>query len=83
MQLLQIGVANQFLCRDNISLYGSCCNTVTCIVRISVAAQKVCRDRVLLPLNLISCYNFILMSRPSLLCRDQASLPCVGIFVTT
>ena len=41
--------------------FGSCCNTVSCIVRISVATQKVCRDRFLSPVNLISYFNFIFM----------------------
>ena len=35
--------------------------------RKSVATWKVCRDRVLLPLNLISCCSFILILRHSLL----------------
>ena len=54
-------------CRDPVFMsrqhfyFGSCCNTVSCIVRIFVATQKVCRDRVLSPLNLISCCSFILM----------------------
>ena len=38
VQLLQIGVATQFLCCDNISV-GSCCNNVSCIVSISVATR--------------------------------------------
>ena len=33
LQLHQIGVATQFVCRDNISV-GSCCNNVSCIVDI-------------------------------------------------
>ena len=47
--------------------FGSCCNNVSCIVRISVATQKVYRYRVLSPLNLISCCSFILMLRHGLL----------------
>ena len=61
VQLLQIGVATHFLCRDNISV-GSCCNNVSCIVSISVATRKV-----LSPLNLVSCCSFILILRHSLL----------------
>ena len=48
-------------------LFGSCYNDVSCIVSISVATRKVYRHRVLLPLNLISCCNFILILRHSLL----------------
>ena len=48
-------------------LFGSCYNNVSCIVSISVATRKVCRDRVLSPLNLISCCIFILILRHSLL----------------
>ena len=47
--------------------FGSCCNNVSCIVRISVATKKVRRNRVLSPLNLISCWSFILMLRHGLL----------------
>ena len=60
-------------CRDPIFMsrqlfyFGSCCNNVSCIVRDFVAAQKICRDRVLSPLNLISCCSFILMLRHGLL----------------
>ena len=46
--------------------FGSYCNNVSCIVRISIVTQKVCRDRVLSPLNLISCCSFILMLRHGL-----------------
>ena len=66
MQLLQIGVATQFLYRNNISV-GSCCNNVSCIVSISVLTKKVYRNRVLSPLNLISCCSFIWILRHSLL----------------
>ena len=57
--------------------------------------RKVCYDRVLLPLNLISCYNFILMLRHSLLvllmfyvatkflCRDRTFLYSTYICVAT
>ena len=56
--LLHFDVATQlFLSRQHLC-YGSCCNIVLHIV-ISVATQKVCRDRVLLPLNLFPCCNFI------------------------
>ena len=54
--------ASSNLCHDSISV-GSCCNNVSCIVSISVATRKVCRDRVLSPLNLISCCSFISMLR--------------------
>ena len=73
VQLLQIGVATQFVCRDNISV-GSCCNNVSCIVNIYVATRKVCRNRVLSQLNLISCCNFILMLRHSLLVLSMFSV---------
>ena len=29
------------------------------------------------------CIQLIFVLRPSLLCRDKSSIPCVGIFVTT
>ena len=54
------------LCRDSIS-FGSCCNNVLCIVSIFVAIKKVCCDRILSPLNPISCCSIILMLRHSLL----------------
>ena len=66
VQLLQIDVATQFLCRDNISV-GSCCNNVSFIVSIPIVTKKVCRDKVLSSLNLISCCNFILILQHSLL----------------
>ena len=65
--------ASSNLCRDPVFMsrqhfcFGSCYNIVSCIVRISLASQKVCHDRVLSPLNLISCYIFILMLRHGLL----------------
>ena len=65
-----ICVATQFLSRDSISI-GSCCNSVSCIVSIPIATRKVCHDRVLSSLNLISCcdivywYSRCLLSRPS------------------
>ena len=86
--------ASSNLCRDSISI-GSYCNNVSYIVSIPVTTRKVCSDRVLSPLNLISCCSFLLMLRHSLLvlsmfyvatqflCRDKTSLPCVGIFVAT
>ena len=55
-------------------LFGSCCNDVSCIVSISVATKKVCRDRVLSSLNLISCYNFILILRHSFLALSMFSV---------
>ena len=39
VQLLKIGVATKFLCRDSIYV-GSCCNNVSCIVSISVATES-------------------------------------------
>ena len=60
-------------CRDQFFMtrqhfcFGSCCNNVSYIVRIYVATKKVCCDRVLSPLNLISFYSFILMLRHGLL----------------
>ena len=60
-------------CRDPVFMslqhfyFGSCCNTVSCIVRISVTTQKVCHERVLSSLNLISCCSFILMLQHGLL----------------
>ena len=59
-------VATQFLCCDSISV-DYCCNNVFCIVCSPIATRKVCRDRVLSPLNLFSCCNFILMLRQNLL----------------
>ena len=44
------------------SLFKLCC-TLSCIICISVATHKVCCDRVLLPLSLTSCCNFVLMLR--------------------
>ena len=113
VKLLQIGVMTLLLCRNSISV-GSCCNNVSCIVSISIVTRKVYCDKVLSPLNLISCCNFILILRhsllvlsmfsvatkflccdknfciqlifvfrPSLLCRDKTSLPCVRIFIAT
>ena len=55
-------------------LFGSCCNDVYCIVSISVATRKVCRNRVLSPLNLISCCSFILILRHSLLVLSMFAL---------
>ena len=60
VQLLQNCVATQFLCRDSISV-GSCCNNVSCISSIPVVTKKVCCDKVLSPLNPISCCSFIFM----------------------
>ena len=51
-------VTTQFLCRDSIYV-GSCCNNVSCIVSIPIVTRKICRDRVLSPLNLISYCSFI------------------------
>ena len=56
-----IFMSRQHLC------FGSCCNIVSCIVRIYVATKKVCRNRVLSSLNLISYCSFILMLRHGLL----------------
>ena len=48
-------------------LFGSCCNDVSCIVSISIATRKVCRNKFLSPLNMISCCSFILILRHILL----------------
>ena len=60
--------------------------TLSCIIRISVATQKVCRDSGLLPLSLTSCCSFVLMLRHDFLvlsifavatqfsCRDKTLL---------
>ena len=76
-------------------LFGSCCNDVSYIVSISVTTRKVCRDRVLSPLNLISCCSFILILRNSLLvllmfavaaqflCHDKTFLYSAYICVVT
>ena len=94
MQLLQIGVVTQFLCRDSIFV-GSCCNNVSCIFSISVEIRKVCRDRVLSPLNLISYCSFLLILRHSLLvlsmfsvatqflCCDRTFLYSTYIYIAT
>ena len=56
--LLQIGVATQlFLSRQHFC-YGYVA-TLYCIIVISIATQKVCRDRVLPPLSLFPCCSFI------------------------
>ena len=47
-----------FSCRDNISVLVLVA-TLSCIIVISIATQKVCRDRVLTPLSLFPCYSFI------------------------
>ena len=47
--------------------FGSYCNNVSYIVRISFTTQKVYRNKVLSPLNPISCCSFILMLRHGLL----------------
>ena len=65
--------ASSNLCRDSISV-GSSCNNVFCIVSIFFTTKKVCHDRVLSPLNLISCCNFISMLRRSLLVLYMFSL---------
>ena len=42
-----------------------------------------CRDPVCYVMTRLFCFQLIFVSRPSLLCRDQTSLPCVGIFFAT
>ena len=76
-------------------LFSSCCNNVSCIVSIPIATRKVCRYRVLSPLNLISCCNFILILRHGFLvlsmfsvviqclCRDRTFLCSTYICVAT
>ena len=61
-----ICVTTKFLCHDGISV-SSCCNSVSCIVNIPVTTRKVCCNRVLSPLKLISYCSFIFMLRHSLL----------------
>ena len=62
MQLLQAGVTTQvFISRQHLCL--GYVTTLSCIICISVATQKVCRDRGLLPLSLTSCCSFSLMLR--------------------
>ena len=48
----------RFSCRHNIFLLVVVA-MLSCIIVISFATQKVCRDRVLLPLSLFPCCNFI------------------------
>ena len=55
-----------FMSRQHLC-FGSCYNNVSCIVGIFVTTQTVYRNRVLSPLNLISCCSFILMLRHGLL----------------
>ena len=94
MKLLQNCVMTQLVCCDNI-LVGSYCNNVSCIVIIIVVTRKVCRERVLSPLNLISYCNFIFYVATyssgvvRVLCRDlvfmsrQDILPMAHLFVAT
>ena len=56
------------------TLFASYCNNVSCIVSISVATRKVCRDRFLSPLNLISCGSFILDLQHSFLVLSMFSV---------
>ena len=81
VQLLQIYVVTQFLCCDNIS-NGSCCSNVSCIVSIPVETKKVCHDRVLSPLNLISCCSFLLILRHSLFMLSMFSVTTSFYVVT-
>ena len=62
MQLLQVGVATQvFMSQQH--LCSSYVATLSCIFCISIATQKVCRNRGLLPLSLTSCCRFVLILR--------------------
>ena len=62
VQLLQVGVATQvFMSQQHLCLRYVA--TLSCIICISVATQKVCRDRGLLPLSLTSYCSFVLMLR--------------------
>ena len=62
VQLLQVGVATQvFMSRQHLCL--GYVATLSCIICNSVATQKVCRDRGLLPPSLTSCCSFVLMLR--------------------
>ena len=95
VQLLQIGVVTQFFYVGTTCLFGFCCNNVSCIVSIFVTTRKFCGDRVLSPLNLISCCSFILILRHSLLvllmfsiatqflCRDKTFLYSAYLCVAT
>ena len=49
-----------FSCRDNICVLVLVA-TLSCIIVISVATQKVCRDRVLSPLSLFPCCSYIFL----------------------
>ena len=62
MQLLQVGVTTQFF-KSRQHLYSGYVATLSCIIYISVATQKVYCDRGLLPLSLTSCFSFVLMLR--------------------
>ena len=66
MQLLQIGVATQFLCYDSISILVLVA-TMFLYCKNLYRDSEVCCDIVLSALNLISYCNFILMLRHGLL----------------
>ena len=88
MQLLQIGVVTQFLCRDSISVR-------FLLQQCFLYCQHFCRDQVLSLLNLISYCSFILILRHSLLvflmlsvatqflCRDGTFLYSANLVVAT
>ena len=66
VQLLQVSVATQvFMSRQH--LCSGYVATLSCIICIFVATQKVYRDRGLLPLSLSSYCSFVLMLRPDFL----------------
>ena len=82
---LQVGVATQvFMSQQH--LCSGYVATLSCIIYISVATQKVCHDKGLLPLSLTSCSSFVLMLRYDFLvlsifvvathfsCRDKTLL---------
>ena len=62
--------------------FSSCCNNVSCIVSISIVTRKVCYDRVLSPLNLISYCSFILILRHSLLVLLMFAIATQFLFAT-
>ena len=85
MQLLQVSVATQ-VSMSRQHLCSSYVATLSCIICISVATQKVCLDKGFFPLSLTSCCSFVLMLRHDFLmlsifavatqfsCRDKILL---------
>ena len=84
-----------FSCRNNIFVLVLVA-TLSCIIVISVATQKVCRDRVLPPLSLFPCCSFIFYVAtwtfvwgcfaccdPNMLCCDDTFLHATYFHVVT